>query len=624
MKKQNTAQSAHKKRIDILIRLGIALTVCLLIFFFAIRPMMNKDYYFESGSDYKFNNLGSDSDINSYDVVIIGDGLDGVSAAIGSARVGAKTLLVCSSKELGSEIQKTYDLNWSLDTSPTGTVVSSDIFKQIRHKAGEGFNIDSYVKAIKELVSEEKKLTVVYGARVADAEYENGNVTGIKLEAGQETRFIKSQRYIDATKTGELLRKCNVPYTLGYADIGIENLYPPVKLNFIVNGVDYTQIEKMMKQQGTLINTLIKNYKPSDSNTKISGLGVTDQGNSSVIIQSLTVRNVNLNDEKQVKNAYLKASQECKDFYNFLKLNVDQFKNASSMKVAEEFCAPSAYHFNGSYTLSLTDILIGKRFSDRISTASRPVTLTMEDGNRYILCNPKTFYIPLRALLPKELNNVLMTGTKASYSSLVQTAIDSNSSITGTAYAAGIISAYSISKNIDISNITSDQNLDTQAEVEKILRKLGIYMSDEKEEFTSLTDNWSFQYLAKLNNLGLLSAGITNDFKLDKDAKSEDFAYILLNGVIRTSKSSYNYSFDSQVRQYINEDPLTRDLFAKILLELGGKQTTGKDYYSEACKQGLIDQTLQAKLKNKKVLQYPEVYYASVKAIEKYTGKTMK
>jgi hypothetical protein len=624
MKKQSDGLSVRSKRIDILIRLGIALVVCLVIFFFALKPMMSKDYYFEAGSDYKFDNLNAGLDSNSYDVVIIGDGLDGVGAALGSARVGAKTLLVCSSKELGSDIQKTYDLNWSADTSPTGNVVSSDIFRQIRHKAGEGFNIENYKKAIKELIADEQNLTVIYDTRMVDAQYDNGNVISINLEAGQEKKSVKSKRYIDATKTGELLRKCSVPYTLGYSDIGMEGLYPPVKLNFVVNGIDYAQIDKMLKQQGTLINSLLKSYKTSDRNIRISGLNITDQGNSSVIIQSVTARNVNLSDNKQVEKAYSSASQECKDFYKFLKLNVDQFKNSTDMKVAEEFCAPSAYHFNGSYSLSLTDILIGKRFSDRISTASRPVTLTMEDGNRYLLCNPKTFYIPLRSLIPEGLNNVLMTGTKASYSSLVQTAVDSNSSIIGTGYAAGVIAAYSISKNIDMPQITGDQNLDTQAEVEKILRKLGMYMSDIKEEHTDLTDNWSFQYLAKLNNLGLLSAGITNDFKLDKEAKCEDLAYILLNGVIRTSRSAYNYNFDSQLRQYLNEDPLTRDMLARILLELGGKKYTGKDYYSEACNQGLIDKTLQSKLKNKKVLKYPEVYYASVKFIESYTGKTMK
>jgi hypothetical protein len=165
--------------------------------------------------------------------------------------------------------------------------------------------------------------------------------------------------------------------------------------------------------------------------------------------------------------------------------------------------------------------------------------------------------------------------------------------------------------------------LDTQAEIERTLRKLGVYMSDIKEDIPSITGNWSFPYLEKLNNIGLLSAGITNDFKFDKDAKSEDFAYIILNGVSRVSKAAYNYDFDVKARKYLTKDPLTKEQFAKILLEFAEKTEIDKNYYSEACELGLIDETLQEKLKNKDVLRYAEVYYASVQFIEKETGKTM-
>jgi hypothetical protein len=624
MKKQTTPVNKHQKKIDILIKIILILSIAVAIFFFAIRPMINKDYYFDSTPEYTFNNLGLISEENSYDVTIIGDSLDGISAAIGSARVGAKTLLVCSSKELGNEINKTYNLNWSTDTSPTGTNVSSDFFKEIRHNAGEGFNIGNYIKAINTMISDEKMLTVLYDAQLTTVTFENGTVSYVNFKIGQDEKIIKSKRYIDATKDGDLLRKCNVAYSSGYSDIGIEGLYPPIKLSFMVNGVDYALLEDMMKKQGTMISSLIKSYRVTDKDISISGLNISDQGDSKVIIQSITVGNVDLSDEKQVEKAYSKASKECVDFYNYLKLNIDQFKNASGVIVADEFYMPSAYHFKGSYSLTLTDVLIGKRFSDRVSTGSRPVTLSLDDGNGYILCNPKIFYMPLRSLIPEGIDNVLMTGDKVSCSPLVQNAIGSNSSITSTGYAAGIIAAYSISKNMEIPQIVEDHNLDVQLEIERTLRKLGIFMSDVKEEFSGLTDNWSYPYIEKLNNLGLLSAGVTNDFKLVKEAKSEDFAYILLNGVPRTLKSAYNYTFDITIRQYVKNEPLTKELFAKILLEMDGKESTTQNYYSEACKQGLIDQTLQLKLKNKNVLQYPEVYYAAVQFIEKKTGKTLK
>lgn len=623
METDKNKKSVRRKRIDLLIRLTIVMLIAIAIFIFAIRPMINRDYYFDSGKDYNFNNLGNTSGDN-YDVTVIGDGLDGISAAIGAARVGANTLLVCSSKELGDEIKKTYNINWATDVSPTGTSVSADIFKEIRHNAEDGYNIEKYIKAINKMVSDEKNITVLYDAQLINVTCENGNVVSVDFKIGNDNKTIKAKRFIDATKNGDLLQKCNVPYTTGYSDIGIEGLYPPITLSFMVSGVDYASIEEALKNQGLYINKILESYNTLDDHLSIAGLNVTDQGDSKVIVQSVTVKNVDLNNAEELKLAYEKASKECSNLYEFLKLNIEQFKNATGMEIAHEFSMASAYHFKGRYSLTLTDVLVGKRFSDRISAASRPVTFTLKDGVGYILCNPKIFYIPLRSLIPQGLNNVLMTGDKASYSSLVQTAVSSNSSLTGTGFSAGIIAAYSISKNMGLSQIGEEQNLDVQSEIERILRGLGVYMSDTKEEFTSLTDNWSYPYIEKLNNLGLLSAGITNDFRLEKDAESKDFAYIILNGVPRVSKSAYNYDYDTKVRQYITSEPLTKELFAKILLELNGDVNVTENFYSEACKQGLIDDTLQQKLKNKDVLQFPEVYYASAQFIEKKTGKTIK
>ena len=149
-------------------------------------------------------------------------------------------------------------------------------------------------------------------------------------------------------------------------------------------------------------------------------------------------------------------------------------------------------------------------------------------------------------------------------------------------------------------------------------------MSDIKEDLTSLTSNWSYPYAEKLLNIGLLSGGITNDLKFDKKAKSQDFAYVILNGVVRTSPDKYNYNFDATLRVYLKDEPLTKDKLAQILLDVSGKKVSDKKYYDEACKQGLIDETLIQKLRNKSDVEYSEMYYAAVKAIEKITGKTMK
>lgn len=624
MDKNTGSKIKQKKRRDILIRLAIIMAIIAILFIFVIKPMIGKDYYFEAGADYNFRNIGEIAHKDSFDVAVIGDSIDAYTAALGAARVGAKTVLICSAGELGDEMRKSMDVSWASDITPTGTIVSSDVFKQIRYKSGEGSNIDNYIKTIAGMISEEKKLTVLHNTQLMDAKLENGDVTELKLSIGSEARSIKSKRFIDSTWDGELLKICQAGYSEGYSDIGLDKLYPPVKLNFLVSGVDYQKFLELKQKQGTILSLILKNYRPADYDISISGFNITDQGASRVVVEALVMRNVNLSDSRDIENAYKKVSKECSDFYNYLKLNVDPFKQSTDMKIAEKFIMASPVHYTGKYTMTLSDVLTGKRYTDRISTAARTVTFTNEEGNRYLLCNPKIFYIPLSSIIPEKINNVLMTGDKISSMSLVQTAVGSNSSMAGTGFAAGIIAAYSISEQTDIPEMIEDNNLDTQQEVERILRKMGIYMSDIKEELYGLSDNWSFSYLEKLLNLGLLSGGITNDFKYGKDAQAMDFAYIILNGVPRVSKSAYNYDFDLKVRKYLTEQPLTKDMLGQILLELNGYAGVEKDYYYEACRKGLIDETLQSKLQSKKILKFPEVYYISVKTIEKLTGNKVK
>ncbi len=624
MNKPNQLKTVRQKRIDILIRLALILIAVTILFFFVVKPMLKKDYYYDAGEEYKFDNLGSTADKDSFDVAVIGDGLDAVTGALGASRVGAKTLFISPSKDLGDSLKRAQNIDWSADLTPNGNSVSSDLFKGIRYKAGEGSNLDNYANEISRLLEEQKNLTVIYDARVASVNAVNGEIQSITVKLPDENRTIQAKRYIDGSLSGDLLKKCYVDFTTGYSDIGLDNLYQPVKLNFSVSGIENVKVQETLEKQSSLVDYLLKSYETGNRNIFISGLNIADQGNGTVIIEAINMSGIDLTDNEKINKAYNLAKKECEEFYSYLKANLEEFKNTNGIVVADRFVMSSPYHFKGVYSMTLSDVITGKRYTDRISTASRPVTLTMDDGNRYVLCNPKTFYMPLGSLIPEKLNNVLMTGDKISASSLVQTAIDSNSSRAGTGYAAGIIAAYSISKNMDIPMLVEDRNLDTQQEIEKILRKMGIYMSDIKEEVTSITGDWSYPYAEKLINLGLLSGGITNDYKYDKDAKIQDLAYIILNGVPRVSEETYNYKFDITIRNYLKDEPLTKEEFGKIVLELFHKNTVSDNNFSEACKQGLIDKTLQEKLKNTGVLKLSDVYYASVYIIEKLTGNSLK
>ncbi len=624
MNRLNQQKTVQQKRIDILVRLALVLGVVMILFFFVVKPMIKKDYYFEAGKDYKFDKLGEVAGKDSYDVAVLGNGLDAVASAIGAAEVGAKTLLVCDLQDIGDYFKGTLDISWAADVTPNGNSVSSDFFKKIRYKAGEASNIDAYIKEIKTELASQKNLSVIYSAPILKVTMDYGKINGITLKTPEGERSITAKRYIDATWSGEVIRECGVKHTLGYGDIGIDGLYQPVKLNFMISGVDSLKVQEFFSKQSSMVNYLLKSYKTSDNNIFISGITAADQGNGNIVIDAINVSKVDMSKEGSIVAAYTAAKKECGKLYEFLKANIDELKDSDGITVARNFSMVSPYNYNGKYHMTLSDVLTGKRYTDRISTASRPVTLTMDDGNRYVLCNPKTFYIPMGSIIPEGLDNALMTGDKISASSLVKTSINTNASRAGTGYAAGIIAAYSISRDMDIPMLIEDRNLDTQQEIEKILRQMGIYMSDVKEDVTSITGNWSYSYAEKLINQGLLSGGITNDYKYDKEAKCKDLAYIILNGVARMSDAAYNYKFDTIIRSYLTDKPLSKEAAAKIMLELTGHSEVESDYYNEARKLGLIDDTLDQKLNGREVLKLSEVYYGSVALLQKLTGRVIK
>ena len=612
------------KKTDILIRIILILTIAIAVFFLAIKPMFfTKDYYFNTGSFSALEKLNSSEKDNEYDVAILGDSVEGIAAAIGAAQVGAKTLIIgLSDVGLYSAIQNTQNVNWQSDISSAGTAVSSELFKKIRYNSGEGTNIKNYSDTIKKLVEDQKLIHVIYGAKLKNADYKNNNIAQLVLMSEGIEKKITAKRYIDATKDGLLLQKCGVGFTSGYSQIGINNLYPPLKLNFTVSGVDFESIRKVITEQGVPLTRLLQDYYTSDNHITIQGFNISDQSNGNVVIEGITVMGIDYSNEKKMNEAYNMASAECKELYNFLRLNVEPFKNASGVTVASEFIRPSAYHFKGYYTLKLSDVLVSYDFSDRVSTVARPVEFTLEDKRTYVLCNPKLFYIPLRSMVPFGLENTLMVGDKIDVSPLVQPAISSYSSLITNGQSAGVIAAYSISKKMNFRQLALDYNRDAQIDIEKTLRETGIYMSDIDQQY-SFTQNWSYSSLEKLVNLGLLAAGVTNDFKLDKKANCDDLAYIILTGASRMSPEAYNLSFDTLVRKYIVKEPLTKEKFAEMLFEIYGKKAETADKYAEACKIGLIDDTLQKSLKNNNTLLMPDVYYSACKVLEQITGKKL-
>jgi hypothetical protein len=236
----------------------------------------------------------------------------------------------------------------------------------------------------------------------------------------------------------------------------------------------------------------------------------------------------------------------------------------------------------------------------------------------YIAGKPNGYCIPLGCILVNEVGNLLMTGSKASYSSIAATSAGSLSAGIATGQAAGIVSVFSLIHGISPAEIETGKDQELSAD-------LGNYLRSQKIKFVKVKPfeeekaHWEYSAVRELLALGLLAGGAENDYCYDDKALQSDFAILLLNGIYRLDKDKYSLKLDSIIRPYSTKEPLTKQKAAEMLVALyEGGSKPGAPFYDEACKKGYINEVMRLRLKNRDYLNLGDLYYLASYSIKAY------
>lgn len=137
--------------------------------------------------------------------------------------------------------------------------------------------------------------------------------------------------------------------------------------------------------------------------------------------------------------------------------------------------------------------------------------------------------------------------------------------------------------------------------------------------------NWSAEAAKQLLSLGLLAAGPENDLRYDAPAQQKDMAYILINGIYRTDRSSYTPELDAKLRPYINDSNLTFDSMVRMVGVLYGIEGDPDSVYERLCDKNFINRVLRDRIEkletNAETITMDMVYYIGAYSIRCYTGK---
>lgn len=608
---------------ELVFRLVLALAIFLIIIQFGIKPMFSKSFIYDSrkNNTWALGKLTKESGV--YDLIVVGEEPEGITAAVSAARLGAKTLLIAQGKDLGGVVSHCLQYEFEVTLGKKEEPLNGGIFSEFYDKLGKNYTLEKYKETVNDLVDSEKNIDVIYKTGILSPILDNNSITGLNVSVDGEKKTYYGKQFIDATRDGNLLILCKVPYTVGSEDINMSESFLPARLNFIMEGVNLAELDKFINAKDSPFDSILAKYMPSHINMKFNEFKAFNIGGNRVIIQGLEVFNINVLDEKTLSRAYQDAVSEVKDFSGFLINELKEFKDSKLVSVAEGLYIREKRHFKGEHVLKVNEVLENTDFHDKIALAAKPVQAGKFANNTdFVIGKPLLYSIPLGCIIPLKIDNLLMVGGKISFSSLAASSAGALSTGMTVGESAGVTAVYSITQKIKPREILDNNFPNRIKDIERLIKRQGVNLQNFKVRNPN-TDNWVYPEVRELNSLGLLYGGTNNNYGFNREARQQDLAMLLLNGIYRLSPDKYSLELDLRLRKLFTNDKLTKEKAAETLSTLYELNIGQDNTYDIVCEKGYINSIMKLRLKDKKVLTMDDVFYLADYNIKLYTRKAI-
>jgi len=534
-----------------------------------------------------------------YDVIVVGSDPEGVTAAVSAARSGGRVLLL--GKEPGPGGLLTYGMLNTLDMNRNAddTILNKGIFSEFYMKIGktESFDVEEAKTIFSDLIAKEEKLTYKPNYTFFAPLIEENTIYGVEmLNASGEKEIFYGKRIIDATQDGDVCAAAGEDFYVGMEDINWEQQMAAT-LVFRVGGVNWADIkadvnsykrETLDMNVGFNESTIwgfgkwcYDKYTPIHKNMQLRGPNMGLQKDGTILINALQIFDVDGLNEDSKKKAIEEGKEEIENVIKYFKEILPSFRNAYLVGVADELYIRETKHIQGEYVLQATDLLANTNFYDKIALGAYPMDIqaTANSNTGYVIGAPNQYSIPLRCIVPKKTDNLMIVGRSASYSSIAAGSTRVVPTGMAVGESAGIVAIYTIVKNTTPRELTKDKARIKQ--LISILRNQDVYLP----EFNYPDPNGKvegYDKIKKLINLGFLSGGYTNDFNFEKQAVNSNICNLLINGLKRSGNDIYEASLKklNNVKNFYSEtEVLTGATAARICNAMMGdyvEKTSGE------------------------------------------------
>lgn len=402
------------------------------------------------------------------DVLVVGAGSAGSTAAIAAARTGARTLLVDRLGFLGGTSTAVLDTFYAFFTpggQPRKVVagIADEVVAALKaegaaferpntYGAGTGITYDpETLKRVWEALVVGAGADVLLHSFVHGVDVEDGRVAAVRLWTKGGERVVRARCVVDASGDADVCHLAGAPYEPPGEDV------QSLSTVFRMANVDVARAEAfpkgelwaLMREAGASGRYRLPRIEGSVHRTPHAG----------VMMALMTrMRSVDATDPEQLTRAELEGRRQCHEYFRFLRENVPGYEQAVLVSTSPAIGVRESRRILGEHVLGADEILSAAQFPDQIALCGAPIEdhHAGADTRWEYLEEGAAYGIPYRCLLPRGVGGLLVAGRCFSATHDAHASARSMATCMAMGQAAGTAAALSVSAGVEPRALDTD------------------------------------------------------------------------------------------------------------------------------------------------------------------------
>jgi hypothetical protein len=397
-----------------------------------------------------------------FDVIVVGAGSAGSSAAISAARRGARTLLIDRLPFLGGTSTAVLDTFYAFYTPgerPRRVVggIGWEVTERLSalgvaferpntYGAGTGVTYDpEALKVVWERLAEDAGIEVLLHTWATGVQMRDGRIHAVRLWNKGGESVVEAAAVVDASGDADLCAMGGVPYDDARSTPNLQSLSTIFRLANVdmdrAAKLPKTELWALMRTAAETGNYRLPRLEGSWHRTPYAGV---------VTVHMTRIPNVDATDPGQLTHAEIEGRRQVQEYHRFLRDQVPGFEKSVVVATSPAIGVRESRRVIGDYRLTRDDVLEAHRFDDEIALCGAPIEDHLAGTGTTWTYVPQggVYGIPFRCLLPRGIEGMLVAGRCFSATHEAHASARSMATCMAMGQAAGTAAALAVASDV--------------------------------------------------------------------------------------------------------------------------------------------------------------------------------